>query len=170
MTDYGNLIGFQCPGSLGDTSKYNIDGRCFAADDHASVMVGKIVNVKSIVDGYKEITDVFNKSTLAYGVTYRSHMNTSVDDEGYMVYMPGDPVSIITHGRAWVMTQTVNSKPEFGQPIRVGADGFLVATGGWEVGGWHYTGGWQKWNGLFYIAEIQLIQNAPSLLIMKLSG
>lgn len=160
MSDYGSIIGVQCPGALGDSSKYNIDGACFTASDHDSVMVGKIVRVKGIVDGYKEITDVFTENDIPYGVSFRSHMNTSMDETGYMVYMPGDPINVISNGRAWVLTENIDQAPQFGTLVKVGADGFANANG-FEIPGWHYTGGWQKWNGLFYIVEIQINQSAP---------
>lgn len=160
MSDYGAIMGMSCPGSLGDSSKYNIDGCCFTADDHDGVLAGKIVTVKSVTDGYKEITDVFTAKTLAYGVSLRTHINTSVDDEGYMVYLPGDPINVISNGRAWVLTQTVDMKPNFGDPVKVGPDGFADKNG-FEIAGWSYTGGWEKWNSLFYIVEIQINQSAP---------
>ncbi|AKJ73994.1 scaffolding protein SbcC-like protein [Salmonella phage 36] len=160
MADYANIIGVQAPGALGDSSLYNIDGCCFTADDHDGVLVGKIVTVKSVTDGYKEITDVFSANTLAYGVAFRTHINTNMDDEGYMIYLPGDPINVISKGRAWVLSQTVDMQPNFGDPVKVGADGFAVKDG-FEIAGWHYTGGWQKWNSLFYIVEIQINQSAP---------
>lgn len=160
MADYANIIGVQAPGALGDSSLYNIDGCCFTADDHDGVLVGKIVTVKSVTDGYKEITDVFSANTLAYGVAFRTHINTNMDDEGYMVYLPGDPINVISKGRAWVLSQTVDMQPNFGDPVKVGVDGFAVKDG-FEIAGWHYTGGWQKWNSLFYIVEIQINQSAP---------
>lgn len=160
MADYANIIGVQAPGVLGDSSLYNIDGCCFTSDEHDGVLVGKIVTVKSITDGYKEISDVFSANTLAYGVAFRTHINTNMDDEGYMVYLPGDPINVISKGRAWVLSQTVNMQPNFGDPVKVGTDGFAVKDG-FEIAGWHYTGGWQKWNSLFYIVEIQINQSAP---------
>lgn len=160
MSDYGAVMGVQCPGALGDSSAYNIDGCCFAADDHESVMAGKIVTVKSIIEGYKEISDVFASNTLAYGVALRTHMNTTVDDEGYMVYPAGDPINVISNGRAWVLSQNIDAKPNFGQPAKVSVDGFADKNG-FEIAGWSYTGGWQKWNTLFYIVEIQINQSAP---------
>lgn len=165
MADYGNLLGMACPGSLGDSSLYNIDGRCFTASDHESgIIAGKVVTVKSTVDRYKEISDVFNVKTLAYGVAFRSNFNTNVDDEGYQNYLPGDPISVVSNGRVWCLSQTMDQQPSFGQAVRVGPDGFLVKSGGFEIGGWHYTGGWQKWNGLFYIVEVQVIQSAPYII------
>lgn len=161
MADYGVLMGAQCPGCLGDSSVYNIDGACFVSEEAESIICGKIVTVKSIYDGqYKEITDRFTAKTLAYGVAMRSHIETFVDDEGYMAYRSGDPINVISNGRAWVLTENINSQPTFGQPVKVGADGFANAEG-WEVAGWIYTGGWQKWNSLFYMVEIQINQSAP---------
>lgn len=163
MSDYGNLIGAAMPGTLADSSEYNVDGACFVSDEVESIICGKIVNVKAIYDGqYKEITDRFTAKTLAYGVAMRSHIETFVDDEGYMAYQPGDPINIISNGRAWVLSENIDSQPTFGQPVKVGADGFANAEG-WEVAGWIYTGGWQKWNSLFYIVEIQINQNAPHI-------
>ena len=160
MSDYSNIMGIQAPGALGDSSLYNIDGSCFTADDHDGVLVGKIVTVKSVSDGYKEISDVFTAKTLAYGVAYRTHINTSVDDEGYMVYLPGDPINVISNGRAWVLSETIDARPNFADPVKVGADGFAVKDG-FEIAGWSYTGGWEKWNSLFYIVEVQINQSAP---------
>lgn len=165
MADYGNLMGMACPGALGDTSLYNIDGRCFTASDHdGGIIAGKVVTVKATVDRYKEISDVFNAKTLAYGVAFRSNFNTNVDDEGYQNYLPGEPINVVSHGRVWCLSQTMDQQPSFGQVVRVGPDGFLVKTGGFEIGGWHYTGGWQKWNNLFYIVEVQVIQSAPYII------
>ena len=161
MADYGNLMGVQCPGSLGDSSEYNIDGACFVSDETASVLCGKIVTVKSVYDGqYKEITDKFTARSLAYGVAMRTNMQTFLDDEGYMAYPSGEPINVISHGRAWVLTETIDSQPTFGQPVKVGADGFANSQGQ-EISGWTYTGGWQKWNSLFYIVEVQILQDAP---------
>lgn len=160
MSDYGNIIGMACPGTLGDSSRYNIDGKCFASDEEASIMVGKIVNVKSITDGYKEISEKFSPNTIPYGVAMRTNMIMSKDDEGYMVYEAGDPINVISNGRAWVLTQDIDSAPNFGDPARVATDGFASAAG-FEIPGWSFTGGWQKWNGLFYIVEIQINQSAP---------
>lgn len=161
MADYGNLMGAQCPGSLGDSSEYNIDGACFVADETESIICGKIVTVRGMYEGqYKEISDRFTAQSFAYGVAMRSHMETFVDDEGYMAYRSGDPINVISHGRAWVLTENIDEQPTFGQPVRVGTDGFAHA-GGFEIPGWIYTGGWRKWNSLFYIVEIQIIQSAP---------
>lgn len=163
MADYGVLMGAQCPGCLGDSSVYNIDGACFVSEEAESIICGKIVTVKSIYDGqYKEISDRFTAKTLAYGVAMRSHIETFVDDEGYMAYRSGDPINVISNGRAWVLSENINSQPTFGQPVKVGADGFASADG-WEVAGWIYTGGWQKWNSLFYMVEIQINQSAPHI-------
>lgn len=160
MSDYGAVIGMSCPGALGDSSAYNIDGRCFTSDDHDGILAGKIVTVKGIVERYKEISDVFNAQTLAYGVALRSHMALSLDDEGYMQYLPGEPINVISNGRAWVLSQDIDSEPNFLDPVKVGVDGF-ASKNGFEIAGWSYTGGWEKWNGLFYIVEIQINQSAP---------
>ena len=161
MADYGVLMGAQCPGCLGDSSEYNIDGACFVSDETESIICGKIVTVKSVYEGqYKEITDRFTDKSLAYGVAMRSHIETFVDDEGYMAYRASEPINVISNGRAWVLTENIDSQPTFGQPVKVGADGFANADG-WEVAGWIYTGGWQKWNSLFYMVEIQINQSAP---------
>ena len=160
MSDYGAIMGVQCPGSLGDSSKYNIDGCCFVSDETESIICGKFVTVRGIVDGYKEISDRFGARDFPYGVALRTHMNTVVDDEGYMVYPSSDPINVISHGRVWVLSQDIDQAPTFGTPAKHALDGF-ASKNGKEIGGWHYTGGWQKWNGLFYIVEVQLIQNAP---------
>lgn len=160
MSDYGAIIGVQCPGTLGDSSAYNIDGRCFVSSDSESILCGKFVTVKGIVEGYKEITDKFGVGSVPYGVALRTHMNTFVDDEGYMAYESADPINVISHGRAWVLSQDIESSPTFGTLARCAKDGFASLTGE-EIAGWHYTGGWQKFSDLFYIVEVQLIQSAP---------
>lgn len=162
MSDYGVIMGVQCPGSLGDSSRYNIDGCCFVSPETESIICGKFVTVKRIEDGYKEISDKFSVRDLPYGVALRTHMNTAVDDEGYMVYPTSEPINVISHGRAWVLTQDIDQAPTFGTPAKHAIDGF-ASKDGTEISGWHYTGGWQKWNGLFYIVEVQLIQNAPHI-------
>lgn len=160
MSDYGVIMGVQCPGALGDSSYYNIDGCCFVSDETESIICGKFVTVRGIVDGYKEISDRFGARDLPYGVALRTHMNTSVDDEGYMVYPTSDPINVISHGRAWVLSQDIDQAPTMGTLAKHAPDGFASKNGA-EIAGWHYTGGWQKWNSLFYIVEVQLIQSAP---------
>lgn len=160
MSDYGAVMGIQCPGTLGDSSAYNIDGCCYVSPETESIICGKFVTVRSVADGYKEISDRFGVRDLPYGVALRTHMNTFVDDEGYMAYESADPINVISHGRAWVLSQDIDQAPTFGTPAKHAPDGF-ASKNGVEIGGWHYTGGWQKWNSLFYIVEVQLIQSAP---------
>ncbi len=162
MSDYGNLMGAAMPGTLADSSEYNIDGCCFVSEDSESILCGKIVTVHTVYDGqYKEISDKFNPGkSIPYGVALRSHIETFVDDGGYMAYRSGDPVNVVSHGRVWVLSQDIDSQPEFGTPAAHSNDGFASATGQ-EIAGWIYTGGWQKWNSQFYIVEIQIIQSAP---------
>lgn len=160
MSDYGALIGMAIPGALGDSSAYNIDGRCFVSDEDHGIIAGKFVNVKSIQDRYKEISDTFTANTIPYGVALRSHFVTHTDDEGYMIYPAGEPINVVSKGRVWVLSEDIDSQPTFGEIAKVAADGF-ASKDGFEIAGWSYTGGWQKWNSLFYIVEVQLNQGAP---------
>lgn len=162
MADYGNLFGVAMPGTLGDTSTYNIDGACFVSDDSDSILCGKIVTVKSVYDGqYKEISDKFKAGvSLPYGVVLRSHVETFKDNGGYIAYQSGDAINVISHGRAWVLSEDFDEQPEFGNPVSHSLDGFASKTGQ-EIAGWIYTGGWRKWDSRFYIVEIQMIQNSP---------
>lgn len=162
MADYGNLIGVAMPGTLGDTSEYNVDGACFVSDDSDSIICGKIVTVKSIYEGqYKEISDKFvNGVSMPYGVAMRTQVETFVDDGGYVAYQSGDAINVISHGRAWVLSQDIDSKPTFGAPVAHSLDGF-ASLSGQEIAGWIYTGGWRKWNSQFFIVEIQVIQSSP---------
>lgn len=161
MSDYGSLINPAMPGILSDTGDYNIDGTCFVSDTDKFAVCGKIAWAKFIPDGqYKEISTAFDGIYhIPYGVVARSQYDCDVDKYGLSGYKPGEPVSLVTHGRVWVISQNIDQPPVFGSPVHVARDG-TASKGGTQVNGWVYTGGWEKWNGNYFIVEIQLKQNS----------
>lgn len=166
MSDYGNLMGVALPGTLGDSSAYNIDGACYVSHEVETLLCGKIVTVKSNAGGYREISDKFNYGfEHPYGVALRSQYDAAVNGDGYMAYSSGDPVNVISHGRAWVLTQTIQEAPQPLSDVYVTTDGMASNLDSDKIAyGWTFTGGWQKFNGVFWIVEIQLKQSSAYLI------
>jgi hypothetical protein len=165
MSDYGNLMGVQLPGALGDSSAYNIDGSCFVSHDVESLLCGKFVHIKSNHEGYKEVSDRFEKpNMIPYGVAFRSCYDAAPNGDGYMAYSSGDPINIASNGRAWVLTQTIQAAPMPLAEVYVTQDGMATQdTSAIEASGWTFTGGWEKFNGIFWIVEVQLKQGSTFL-------
>lgn len=161
MADYSNVILQQCPGSIGDTSEYNIDGACFVSGSVASVVCGQIVAVKSVVDGYKEITNQI-PGGLAYGVALRSALVLGKNANGRRAYLSGEPISVVSHGRVWVLTNTIQSQPRPGSAVKTSASG-IASNAGSEIYGWTYTGGFIKWDETYWLVEVQIKQSSAFL-------
>ena len=170
MSDYGNLKGMGAPGSLGDSGDYNIDGCCYTEEWHhelresrvGEIACGKIVSVQKIDDGYKEISAVFiNDYDVPYGVAFRSNADTHVAPNGLLSYAPGDPISVVTHGRVWVLT-TANTAPYFGEHVAVDRNGYCLkeSVGNKAIPGWFFTGGFCKMSDGVKIAEVNLCQSS----------
>lgn len=164
MSDYGNLMGAACPGTLADSSAYNIDGSCFVSPDTENILCGKFVRVLSNHGGYREITDKFpTKSAIPYGVALRSHYDARRNLDGYMSYFTGDPINVVSKGRVWVLSQKIDTAPQPFADVYVTIDGFASQDStDHEVYGWNYTGGHAKYNGSFWIVEVQLKQSVTS--------
>lgn len=176
MADYGARIGTALPGTLADSSEYNIDGCCYVEEfeheisstdarvsRHGEIQCGKIVHVNKIVDGYKEISAVFDDSSvhdIAYGVAFRDSFGYKVDASGLIGYLPGEPISVITHGRAWVLTTQIRSAPEPYTRVYVSESGYAMDEGANEINNWSFTGGFEKFDDVFHIVEVQVKQNA----------
>lgn len=160
MSDYGALINPAIPGVVGDTGDYNIDGTCFVSDLQVFSMCGRIAWAKVIDGQYKEVATHFDGIYhIPYGVIIRSHTCVTKDKDGMMGYESGEPCSLLTHGRVWVVSENIDQPPRAGDPVHVARDG-SASKGGIIVSGWSYTGGWAKWNGKYFIVEIQVKQNA----------
>lgn len=180
MCDYGSLKGCAVPGGLGDSGDYNIDGRCFTENfDHeflsdnadrqqavdGEIACGKIVCVNRIVDGYKEISCVFNTTyDVPYGVAMHSPLATihsvGAYDSELLHYMPDEPISVITHGRAWVLTDTIEQAPAFGSTVYVSQTGFAQTKGNRSIQGWTFTGGFFKYTNVYSLVEVNIDQSA----------
>lgn len=160
MSDYGSLINPAMPGVISDTGDYNIDGTCFVGGKGKFVMCGKIAWAKIVDRFYKEIDTSFDSVYhIPYGVVLRSQYDCSIDKDHLSGYRSGDAASLVTHGRAWVISQNIDQAPKYGDPVHVARDG-TASKGGTLVNGWYYTGGWYKWNGNYFIVEVQINQSA----------
>lgn len=171
MSDYGGIIGCACPGALADSSEYNIDGACFVKWDNerisGSILCGQIVRVSNIIDGhYKEISCEFKEPSydVAYGVALNSHYDASIDAEtGMMAYDSGDPINVVTHGRVWVLSKSIQQAPTPFAHVFIDETGLASLQSDEEASGWRYTGGFMRWNEIYYLVEIQLIQSGAHL-------
>lgn len=171
MSDYGSTIGLALPGCLGDSGDYNIDGACFveefdneynaAVRARGEVISGKIVNVVGIEDGYKKISCVFTDAgyDIAYGVVLRDSFGYKVDPTGLSGYNPGDVVSVVSHGRVWVLSTTIQSAPTPFSHVYVSPEGYAMSSGDFEIYGWTFTGGYTKLSGNFHLVEVQVKQS-----------
>lgn len=168
-SDYGGIIGCACPGALADSSEYNIDGACFVEDRKQSphdILCGQIVRVNRIVDGHhKEISCEFKEPNydVAYGVALNSHYDTHLNDVGMRAYNSGDPISVVTHGRVWTLSKSIQQAPTPFAHVYIGEDGLASLQSDEEASGWRYTGGFVRWNEVYYLVEIQLIQSGAHL-------
>lgn len=175
---YGSLKYEAVPGGLGDSGDYNIDGRCFTENfDHefkrstdGEIACGKIVNVVNIVDGYKEISSIFDQQTrydVPYGVAMHSPLATvhatGLYDSELLHYPPDEPISVITHGRAWVLTDTMTQAPRFGSRVYVSQFGLAQNNGPRHIAGWYFTGAFVKFSNVYNLAEIHIEQSAGHL-------
>lgn len=178
MADYGNVMGISCPGALGDSSEYNIDATCvveehdveYSVDSRNSVygeiLCGKIVHVSRIVDGYKEISSSFevrqnggSKVTdIAYGVAFSNPLATYRDPQGKLGYAPGEPISVVTHGRVWVLTE-LPTAPTPQSDVYVTERGYASNEGQIEVWGWTFTGRYERYAEGYHIVEVQVKQS-----------
>lgn len=185
MADYGNLIGVGRAGCLSDSSDYNIDGRCFveefenelglSARASGEIISGKIVNIVGMEDGYKKISAVFTDAgyDIAYGVALRSSFGEHVDANGLTGYNSGEPISVVTHGRVWVLTTTIDSAPTPHSHVYVTQDGFAASDSGsqdsqnHEIYGWTFTGKFDKFSSSFNLVEVQVKQSTGHMKVDK---
>lgn len=167
MSDYGNLKGVGAPGTLGDSGEYNIDGTCVTEEWHherasrvGEIACGKIVSVQKLVDGYKEVSGVFiNDYDVPYGVALHNNIDTHIAPSGLLSYAPGEPISVVTHGRVWALT-TANTAPYFGEHVSVDRNGYCLkeGVGNKAIAGWTFTGGFCKLSNGVKIAEVNITQ------------
>lgn len=155
MSDYGALMGKALPGCLVDSSRYNFDGGCICDDE--SLLIGKVVFISNMIDGHRIITANKTEFHYLFGVAARSHIVTSRNEEdGYADYKSGDPMSVVTRGRVWVLTETIESAPNYGAKVYVNNDGFVGTTGDSVADGWVFTGDFEKLDSSLNIVGVQI--------------
>ncbi|UYE91863.1 hypothetical protein [Escherichia phage LHE71] len=136
-----------CPGSISDTSTYNIDGSCVAQGD---IEFGAAVKVVGIVDGVKVVSTLTDGAT-PYGIAFRSqyeHLSGKILD--------GEVCNVVSHGRVWALT-SIGDAPELFSKLKFGAGGSV--TGVDDYVGWTFAGGFVKHEDGNFI-EVQVKQNA----------
>ncbi|MGD7148601.1 structural cement protein Gp24 [Ralstonia pseudosolanacearum] len=136
-----------CPGSISDTSTYNIDGSCVAQGD---IEFGAAVKVVGIVDGVKVVSTLTDGAT-PYGIAFRSqyeHLSGKILD--------GEVCNVVSHGRVWALT-SIGDAPELFSKLKFGAGGSV--TGVDDYVGWTFAGGFVKHED-GHIIEVQVKQNA----------
>lgn len=136
-----------CPGSISDTSTYNIDGSCVAQGD---IEFGAAVKVVGIVDGVKVVSTLTDGAT-PYGIAFRSqyeHLSGKILD--------GEVCNVVSHGRVWALT-SIGDAPELFSKLKFGAEGSV--TGVDDYVGWTFAGGFVKHED-GHIIEVQVKQNA----------
>lgn len=139
------------PGTLGDTSLYNIDGTCAAGGD---IPVGVAVSVTDVDEmGHKGVA-VTAASTVPYGVAYHSHAYCPTG-----TYAEGDEVNVMTHGRIWMITDDTSS-PAFGTAVKVVAGTGHAAAAGTLATSWTYTGEFEKTKAGVNLVKVQILQLA----------
>lgn len=165
ISDYGSLKGCALPGSISDSGDYNIDGSCVVHADDQLIECGKVVHVKRIEDGYKEISCRFSYAgDVPYGVVAYSANDVTGKYDGNYCYHSGDVSPVISHGRAWLLTYDLAVRPTFGAHVKINQRG-EPSTVGSVIGGWSYTGGFERVTSLMNIVEVQIIQSG-----MHMSG
>lgn len=163
MSDYGSLINPAMPGVIADTGDYNVDGSCFNGANKIATC-GKFAWCNFVQDGqYKEIFTEFSQMAhVPHGIVLRSQYCTNVDTNVLIGYAPGEPVNLLTHGRAWVLSQNIDTPPEPYSQVHFSMNG-MASKGGSIAAGWLYTGGWMKWDSQHFIVEVQVIQSGAHL-------
>lgn len=157
---YGNIIGCACAGFLVDSSDYNVDGRCYVSPNQIMLPMGRIVHINKIVDGYKEISAHFDEQSIApYGVAMRSALTPAVNISGSLSLQPFDIVSVISHGRVWVETETIQQAPTPFAHVYVTQHGFAATSGLIQVTGWSFTGDFYKTGTERNLVGIQIKQS-----------
>lgn len=183
MADYGNIMGVACPGALGDSSDYNIDATCVVEEEYeheygfsmpravyGEILCGKIVNVSRIVDGYKEISATFGSydvpggkvTDVAYGVAFSNPLATYVDEQGRLGYAPSEPISVVTHGRVWVLTEIPAAPTPFSH-VYVTDKGYAATEGEIEIYGWTFTGRYERYAEGYHLVEVQVKQSTGGM-------
>ncbi|HHU2622064.1 hypothetical protein [Escherichia phage AV105] len=153
MSDYSVVMGKSLPGCLVDTTRYNIDGCCVCTDE--SILVGKAVFITKNENGYKMITTNKTGDSVLMGVSIRSQIVTSMNEEdGYTDYKEGDPISVATMGKVWALTESIDSAPKPGDKVYVDNDGFIATVGDNLADGWSFTGDFEKLDETFNIVGV----------------
>lgn len=155
MSDYGALLGATEPGCLLDSSSYIIDGTGVCKDE--SILIGKVVMVDEIVDGYRMITSKYSQQIRPCGIALRTQSCLKSDEvSGYMVYSEGDPINVVRKGRVWALTEQIDDAPSYGQSVYVADDGFINDGNGQIVDGWFFTGDFVKYDNQFNLVGVNI--------------
>lgn len=136
-----------CPGSISDTSTYNIDGSCVAQGD---IEFGAAVKVVGIVDGVKVVAALSDGGT-PYGIAFRSQYENLSGK-----ILDGEVCNVVSHGRMWTLTY-LDESPALFSKLQFGSGG--VVTGSSGSAGWTFAGGFVKHED-GHIIEVQVKQNA----------
>lgn len=153
--DYSSVMGLSCPGCLVDSTRYNIDGTGVCGSE--SIIAGKVVFFKERVEGYNIFVDHKEGDAVVAGVAIRSNITTTVnEDGGYSDYKEGDPISVVTRGRVWVLTESIDEAPSHGEKVYVNNDGFVGKSGDQVVDGWIFTGDFMKFDSSINIVGIHI--------------
>lgn len=146
------------PGQIADTSLYNIDGTCAAAND---ILTGVLVSLSGgVVDGHKVVDTAKTADAVLVGVTTHSHYQSPE-----FKYDKFSAVNVMTHGRVWCRAASTVTAADcaFKSLVTFGADG-TVAKGdaGLIKTGYTHTGEWFKNKDGVVLVKIQLTQDATA--------
>lgn len=167
MSDYGVLWGASLPGCLVDSTRYNINGTGVCKDE--SILIGKAVGFGGIVDGYRMVTADLADGLIPFGVSLRSHVCLYEDAKsGCMAYRSGDPMSVVTRGRVWVLTKQIEEAPQHGDPVYVLEDGFVGKGSGVLPDGWTFTGDFFKLDRELNIVGVNILPTVVQVLPVAL--
>lgn len=146
------------PGQIADTSLYNIDGTCAAAND---ILTGVLVALSGgVVNGHKVVDTAKTADAVLVGVTTHSHYYSPE-----FKYDQYSAVNVMTHGRVWCRADAGVTEADcaFKSLVTFGADG-TVAKGdaGLIKTGYTHTGEWFKNKDGDILVKIQLTQDATA--------
>lgn len=158
------------PGQIADTSLYNIDGTCAAANDILTgvlvALSGGVVDGHKVVDAAKTANAVLVVDTaktanaVLVGVTTHSHYQSPE-----FKYDKFSAVNVMTHGRVWCRAASTVTAADcaFKSLVTFGDDG-TVAKGdaGLIKTGYTHTGEWFKNKDGVVLVKIQLTQDATA--------
>lgn len=148
MADYSTLIGIERPGCLVDSTLWNINGAGVCADP--ITLMGKILHVKEIVDGYAMLSADFSDGGKPFAVSVGEFNSCDclrgIDE--------GSPISALTMGKAWVLSEDIYPAPDYGDPVYVSPDGLAMLSDGVIADGWIFSGDFMRYDNQFYIVGV----------------